>query len=53
MLQMLAECRLCLALEEDRIESKKGGVLTTAMGMPVIEILRSAGMTFEMILVCS
>lgn len=48
---MLAECGLCLALDEDRIEPKKGGVLTTAtaMGMPLIERLRSAGITFEMV----
>lgn len=51
MLQMFAECGLCLALDEDRIESKKGGVLTmaTVMGITLIERLRSAGIAFEMI----
>lgn len=46
---MFAECGLCLALDEGRIKSKKGGILTTAtaMGMPLVERLRSAGITFE------
>ena len=49
--QMFAESGLCLALDEDRLESKKGGVLTTAtaMGMPLIERMRAAGMTFEIV----
>lgn len=49
--QMLGECGLCLALDEDRIESKAGGVLTTAtaMGMPLIERMRKAGMTFKIL----
>lgn len=47
--QMLGECGLCLALDDDKLESNKGGVLTTAtaMGMPLIERMRSAGMTFQ------
>ena len=49
--QMFAESGLCLALDEERLESKKGGVLTTAtaMGMPLIERMRAAGMTFEIV----
>lgn len=49
--QMLGECGLCLALDEDRLESKGGGLLTTAtaMGMPLIERLRAAGMTFTIL----
>lgn len=48
---MLAECGLCLALDEDRLENKTGGVLTTAtaMGMPLIERMRAAGMTFKVL----
>ncbi|CAN0164556.1 unnamed protein product [Ascophyllum nodosum] len=49
--KMFAESGLCLALDEERLESKKGGVLTTAtaMGMPLIERMRAAGMTFEIV----
>lgn len=48
---MLGECGLCLALDEDRLESKGGGLLTTAtaMGMPLLERLRAAGMTFKIL----
>lgn len=48
--QMLVECGLCLVLDEDKLLSPmKGGVLTTAfaMGAPLLERLRKAGMTFE------
>ena len=47
--QMLAECGLCLAVDD--LESKKGGVLTTAvaMGMPLIDRLNKAGMTFKVV----
>lgn len=46
---MLAESALCLALDGDRLQSP-GGVLTpaVAMGDVLIERLRAAGMTFEM-----
>lgn len=46
---MLAECGLCLALDD--LESKKGGVLTTAvaMGMPLVDRLNKAGMTFKIV----
>lgn len=49
MMQMLAECGLCLALDD--LEFKKGGVLTTAvaMGMPLVDRLRKAGMTFKIV----
>lgn len=45
--QMLAECGLCLALDDP--EYKKGGILTTAsaMGMPLVDRLNKAGMTFK------
>ena len=48
---MLAECGLCLALDEDRLEYKGGGMLTTAtaMGMPLIERMRAAAMTFKVL----
>lgn len=48
---MLGESGLCLALDEDRLDSNKGGVLTTAtaMGMPLIERMRAAGMTFKIV----
>lgn len=47
--QMLAECGLCLAVDD--LESKKGGVLTTAaaMGMPLVDRLNKAGMTFRVL----
>lgn len=49
LLQMLAECGLCLALDD--LESKRGGILTTAvaMGMPLVDRLNKAGMTFKMV----
>ncbi|CAM9970325.1 unnamed protein product [Scytosiphon promiscuus] len=45
--KMLAECGLCLALDD--VEYKKGGILTTAtaMGMPLVDRLNKAGMTFK------
>ncbi|CAM9235192.1 unnamed protein product [Ectocarpus sp. 4 AP-2014] len=47
--KMLAECGLCLALDD--LEYKKGGVLTTAsaMGMPLVDRLNKAGMTFKIL----
>lgn len=44
---MLGEAALCLALDEPRLPSRSG-VLTpsTAMGMTLVERLRSAGLTF-------
>lgn len=46
---MLAESGLCLALDD--LDSKKGGVLTTAsaMGMPLVDRLNKAGMTFKIV----
>ncbi|CAM9412960.1 unnamed protein product [Discosporangium mesarthrocarpum] len=46
--KMLAESGLCLALDSDKIVWKSGGVLTTAsaMGHPLLERLRKAGMTW-------
>ena len=43
---MFGESGLCLALDEDRLP-ERAGVLTpaTAMGMPLVERLRAAGMT--------
>ncbi|MHB8507693.1 MAG: saccharopine dehydrogenase family protein [Candidatus Dormibacteria bacterium] len=43
---MLGESALCLALDSDRIPGR-GGVLTpaTALGMPLVDRLRAAGMT--------
>jgi short subunit dehydrogenase-like uncharacterized protein len=45
---MLSESALCLALQGSETRAE-GGVLTpaSAMGMPLIERLRQAGMTFE------
>jgi short subunit dehydrogenase-like uncharacterized protein len=45
---MLSESALCLALQGAET-SAEGGVLTpaSAMGMPLIERLRKAGLTFE------
>ena len=45
---MLGEAGLCLALDEERLPAR-AGVLTpaTAMGMPLVERLRAAGMTIE------
>ena len=45
---MLGESAICLALDQDKFESE-GGILTpaSAMGMPLVERLRDAGMTFE------
>jgi len=45
---MLSEAALCLALQGQELEAE-GGILTPAstMGMPLIERLRAAGMTFE------
>jgi short subunit dehydrogenase-like uncharacterized protein len=45
---MLGEAGLCLALDKDR-SPQRAGVLTpaTAMGMPLVERLRAAGMTFD------
>lgn len=45
---MLSESALCLALQSAEIRAE-GGILTpaSAMGMPLIERLRAAGMTFE------
>ena len=45
---MLGEAALCLALDEERLPDR-AGVLTpaTAMGMPLVERLRAAGMTLE------
>jgi len=44
---MLAESALCLALDADRVPPA-AGVLTpaTAMGMPLVDRLRAAGLTF-------
>lgn len=49
--QMLGECGLCLALDKEVVECKKGGILTTAvaMGMPLIKRLNDAGMTFKVL----
>lgn len=48
---MFAESSLCLALDEDKLASKKGGVLTpaSAMGSVLLERLRKAGMTFKVV----
>ena len=45
---MLGESAICLALDQERLESE-GGLLTpaSAMGMVLVERLRDAGMTFE------
>ena len=45
---MLSESALCLALQGTEIRTE-GGVLTpaSAMGMPLVERLRKAGMTFD------
>lgn len=45
---MLSEAALCLALQGAELGAE-GGILTpaSAMGMPLIERLRAAGMTFE------
>jgi short subunit dehydrogenase-like uncharacterized protein len=45
---MLGESALCLALDSDRLPAR-AGVLTpaTAMGMPLVERLRAAGMTLQ------
>jgi short subunit dehydrogenase-like uncharacterized protein len=45
---MLGECGLCLALDEERMP-RRAGVLTpsTAMGIPLVDRLRAAGMTLE------
>lgn len=45
---MLGEAGLCLALDGERLP-RRAGVLTpaTAMGMPLVERLRGAGMTIE------
>ena len=45
---MLSESALCLALDGAKLRSQ-GGILTpaSAMGMPLVERLRAAGMTFE------
>lgn len=47
--QMLAEGALCLVLDEDMSTRNTGGVLTTAsaLGMPFIDRMRKAGMTFD------
>lgn len=47
--QMLSECGLCLALDDDKLERKTGGILTpaSAMGTTLLERLRKAGMTFR------
>jgi len=44
---MLGETGLCLALERDALPPR-AGVLTpaTALGLPLVERLRAAGMTF-------
>lgn len=46
--KMLSESALCLVLDEAKLPAR-AGVLTpaTAMGMPLVERLRAAGMTFE------
>lgn len=48
---MLGECALCLALDEEVVGCKKGGILTTAsaMGMPLIKRMNAAGMTFKVL----
>lgn len=48
---MMGECGLCLALDEDKLASKKGGVLTTAvaMGAPLLDRMNAAGMTFKIV----
>jgi short subunit dehydrogenase-like uncharacterized protein len=45
---MMGESALCLALDRERLP-QRGGVLTpaTGIGMPLVERLRAAGMTFE------
>jgi short subunit dehydrogenase-like uncharacterized protein len=45
---MMGESALCLALDGDRLP-KRAGVLTpaTALGMPLVDRLRAAGMTFD------
>ncbi len=45
---MMGEAALCLALDGERLP-QRGGVLTpaTGIGMPLVERLRAAGMTFE------
>ena len=46
---MFGESAVCLALDRRDGKAKEGGVLTpaTAMGMRLVDRLRSAGMTFE------
>lgn len=48
---MFAESGLCLALNEKELKWKTGGVLTpaTAMGVPLLDRLREAGMTFKVV----
>jgi short subunit dehydrogenase-like uncharacterized protein len=45
---MMGESALCLALDGDRLP-KRSGVLTpaTALGIPLVDRLRAAGMTFD------
>jgi short subunit dehydrogenase-like uncharacterized protein len=45
---MMGESALCLALDGDRLP-KRAGVLTpaTALGLPLVDRLRAAGMTFD------
>jgi short subunit dehydrogenase-like uncharacterized protein len=45
---MLGESALCLALDADRLPAR-AGVLTpaAAMGLPLVDRLRGAGMTFD------
>lgn len=47
--KMFGESAVCLALDRRDGKAKEGGVLTpaTAMGMRLVDRLRSAGMTFE------
>lgn len=48
--KMLAESALCLALDGDRLP-ERAGVLTTvgAMGQPLLDRLRAAGLTFDVV----
>jgi short subunit dehydrogenase-like uncharacterized protein len=45
---MMGESALCLALDGERLP-KRAGVLTpaSALGIPLIDRLRAAGMTFD------
>lgn len=47
--RMVAEAALCLASGEDQVWTKAGGVVppSVALGMPYVERLNKAGITFE------